>query len=232
MDRARPRPFELHHQEALPHGILAAVSIPDSPEPAPDSVVDQLRPEEREHCRGLRGYTHGQWVGARLAAAHAARHLGVQLGPLLNDERGAPLVSPSSGLVVSISHKRDLAVALVARASNGSIGVDIEDFAPARMSVAERVLRPDELREVMAMPEERRWGAVVMRFSVKEAIYKALAPTLRRYIDFSEAEVSLEREGLMRVRLELAQGEPAPHLDARITWLPGRVVSTVRARWS
>lgn len=140
--------------------------------------------------------------------------------------------SPSSGLCVSISHKRDLAVALVARASNGSIGVDIEDFAPARMSVAERVLRPDELREVMSLPEERRWGAVVMRFSIKEAIYKALAPTLRRYIDFSEAEVMLEREGLLSVRLELANGEAAPHLDARITWLPGRVVSTVRARWS
>lgn len=232
MDRDRPRPFEPQHQEALPHGILVAVSIPDSPDPAPDSVLELLRPEEREHARGLRGYTQGQWVGARLAAAQAARQLGVQLGPLLNDDRGAPLPTAASGLSVSISHKRDLAVALVARASNGSIGVDIEDFAPPRMSVAERVLRPEELREVMALPEERRWGAVVMRFSVKEAIYKALAPTLRRYIDFAEAEVTLEREGLLRVRLELANGEPAPHLDARITWLPGRVVATVRARWS
>lgn len=232
MSPPRPGPFELHHNEALPHGIMVAVSIPDSPEPAPESILRQLHPDEREHARALRGYTQGQWVGARLAAAHAARQLGIPLGPLLNDERGAPLVSPQSGLAVSISHKRDLAVALVARASNGSVGVDVEDFAPARMSVAERVLTSDELREVMSLPEERRWGAVVMRFSVKEAIYKALAPTLRRYIEFGEAEVMLEREGLLRVRLNLAKGEVPPALEARIAWLPGRVLSTVRARWS
>lgn len=225
-------PFEVQHSEALPHGILVGVAIPDAPDPVPEPVLARLHPDEQAHARTLRGFTQGQWVGGRLAAAAAARTLGLEVAPLLSDARGAPRAARGAELCVSISHKRDLAVALVARGGNGDIGVDIEDIAPERMSVASRVLRPEELAVVMALPEERRWGSVAIRFSVKEAIYKALAPRLQRYIDFQEAEVELLREGGVTVRLHLAHGPAPERIEARIGWLPGRVLSTVRARWS
>ncbi|MCK6507398.1 4'-phosphopantetheinyl transferase superfamily protein [Myxococcota bacterium] len=224
-------PFDVCLRDAQPHGVLVGVALPVDPEPVPELVLARLLPAEQEHARALRGFKQVQWVGGRLAAQRAVRMLGLEPQALMSDGHGAPAVAPHQGLSLSIAHKRDMAVALVARARNGAVGVDLEDLSPPRMRVAERVLTPDELAVVQALPEERQWTAVVVRFSLKEAVYKALAPTLRRYIDFQEAEVLPMPDGCARVHLRLARGEPAPRVEARYSWLPGRVLSTVRARW-
>lgn len=211
--------------------MVVGIALPPTPDPVPDRILDRLLPEELEHARTLRGFKQVQWVGGRLAVQKAARMLGQEPVPVLTDARGAPRVAGPSHMALSIAHKRTLAVALVARVDHGAIGVDIEDLDPPRMRVAERVLTPVELQAVMELPEPRRWTAVVLRFSLKEAVYKALAPRLERYIDFSEATVTPRPDGTAMVELALARGEAPPQLDARFTWLPGRVLSTVRARW-
>lgn len=227
------KPYSICMRDARHHGIVVGVSLPGAPDPVPDDVLERLLPEERDHARTLRGYRQVEWVGGRLAAHQAMETLGEPVVPVLSDARGAPrLAAAADRVALSLAHKRDLAVALVARSRNGWLGLDLEDMEPARMRVAERVLTAAELQRVQALPEDRRWTAVVVRFSLKEAIYKALAPTLERYIDFSEAEVHPLPDGTASVRLELAQGEPSPHLDARFAWLPGRVLSTVRASWA
>ena len=224
-------PFDVCLRDAQQHGVVIGVALPSGPEPVPEGVLARLLPAEVEHARTLRGFKQVQWVGGRLAAQRAIRMLGLEPQAVLSDGHGAPAVALQLGLSLSIAHKRDMAVALVARARNGALGVDIEDLDPPRMRVAERVLTPDERAVVQALPDERQWTAVVVRFSLKEAIYKALAPTLRRYIDFQEAEVLPMPDGSARVHMRLARGETAPRLDARYSWLPGRVLSTVRARW-
>ena len=224
--------YDVCLRDAQQHGVLIGIALPDSPEPVPEAVLARLHPSEAEHARSLRGFKQVQWVGGRLAAHKAVRMLGQEPSPVLSDEHGAPVPGANTGVAISIAHKRDMAVALVARARNGALGVDLEDLDPPRMRVAERVLTPGELESVMALPEERQWTAVVVRFSVKEAVYKALAPTLRRYIDFSEAVVRPLPDGTAQVELRLARGEAPPRLDARYSWLTGRVLSTVRARWS
>jgi enterobactin synthetase component D len=224
------KPFDLVLRDAVPHGVLAGVALPGGPEPVPDAVLAQLSPEEREFAQGLRGYRQPEWVGGRLAAHAAARVLGRRLGPILPDERGAP--QASGGLALSISHKRDLAVALAARQENGPIGVDLEEFAPERPGVAQKVLTEAELAAVAALPDDRRWTATLLRFSIKEAVYKALAPRLKRYVDFQEAEVEPLTDGTARVELRLSAG-PSPALaEARYRWLDHGVVCTVRLRWS
>ena len=224
--------FSVCMKDAQEHGVLIGISLPLSPDPVPEWALARLFPEEQAFARGLRGYTQVQWVGGRLAAQKAVRGLGQDPSPILSDQRGAPMVAPDSGLSLSIAHKQDMAVALVARLQHGALGVDLEDLEPARMRVAERVLTPTELEAVSQLPVERQWISVVVRFSLKEAIYKALAPRLQRYIDFSEAEVEPVPDGTARVRLALVEGLPPTHLGARYTWLPGRVLSTVRARWT
>lgn len=224
--------FSVCLKDAREHGVLIGISLPPTPEPVPEGVLARLFPEEREHARSLRGFTQVQWVGGRLAAQRAVRSLGQEPGPILSGPRGAPLVPPEHGVALSIAHKHDMAVALVARVQHGALGVDLEDLAPSRMRVADRVLTPAELETVGQLPKERQWTAVVVRFSLKEAIYKALAPRLGRYIDFSEAEVDPDPDGTAQVRLFLVDGEPPAVLAARYTWLPGRVLSTVRARWT
>lgn len=217
-------------RDALPHGVLVGVHLPGDREPVSEGVLARLSPEERAFAATLRGFRQPEWVGGRFAAHAAARVLGRRLGPLLPDDRGAPL--SGGGVAISISHKRQLAVALAARLESGSIGVDLEDFAPARPQVAAKVLTARELAAVAELDEDRQWTATLIRFSIKEATYKALAPRLRRYIGFDEAEVAPSTDGTAEVRLNLSNGTPPVEIAARYHWLDQGVISTVRARWT
>lgn len=220
--------FQPSRHHATPHGVLSAVVIPDSPDPVPDAALATLDEAERAHAVGLRGYRQVQFVGGRLALAAARRQLGAPPGPALPDVRGAPTLP--AGWVGSISHKRDLAVAMVARAAGGTLGVDLEDYGPPRLSIADRVLRPSELDAVRHLPDDRQWIATVVRFSIKEAIYKALDPWVHRYVDFLEAEVTPNLAGHARVAMHLQPDEGPFEVDARYEWWHGRILSTVRVR--
>jgi 4'-phosphopantetheinyl transferase EntD len=104
--------------------------------------------------------------------------------PILSDDRGAPRL-PASWRG-SVSHKGSFAAALVAPAGAGHIGIDLERAVSPRGDIGRRILTP---REQAALPDRGR--AVTLRFAIKEAIYKALDPHLRRYIGFTEVELDI-----------------------------------------
>jgi 4'-phosphopantetheinyl transferase EntD len=116
-----------------------------------------------------------------LAIGRAA--LRVALGQdvaILADARGAPVLP--AGWVGSISHKGTRAAAIVAPAGAGFVGVDLERAAPPRMAIERRILTP----------RERATGReVTLYFAIKEAIYKAVDPIVRRYVGFTEVELEL-----------------------------------------
>jgi 4'-phosphopantetheinyl transferase EntD len=221
--------YQLTIKNALPHGIIAGVALPGDGAAVPGVVLDLLHPSERGVAEGMRGYRQCSFVGGRLAARAAMQGLGRSPAPVLPDPRGAPLAPDD--LSVSISHKNHLAVAIVARSSLGSLGIDLEVLSPARPGIARRVLRPEELAAVEALPEDRQWTGTVVRFAIKEAIYKALAPRQKRYIGFEEASVAPGVNGDAEVTLHLAEGPHPASLEARYTWLDGAVLATVRATW-
>lgn len=219
-------PWETAFCVALPHGLCAGVHLPRAGEPAPAAVIDRLHAAERDHAAELRGFRQAEFVGGRLALGVLFGDLGLRRAPVLHDEHGAPLLP--DGLAGSISHKRDLAVALLARGGPG-LGIDLEDTLPERPGIAAKVLCPDELSAVEALPESRRWVDTVARFSMKEALYKALHPFLRRYIGFGEVAVWPSQGG--SVRIEPRSEDWAGFVfDARATWVEDRVLSTVRVR--
>lgn len=221
-------PFDLAYHHATPHGILAAVHLPDSPEPVSDDVMARLAPAEREHAASLRGFRQVQFVGGRLALQAAARQLGLRIQPVLPDDRGAPQLP--EGFVGSVSHKRTIAVGMVARDTQGTLGVDIEDYGPERLSIASRVLRPAELAEIETSTGSRQWMGLLIRFSIKESIYKAIDPWVRRYVGFHEAEVTIDLDGTAQVALFLERGEGPFLVDARYAWLHRRLLTSVRIR--
>jgi len=223
------RPFQTVLRDAARHGILAGVSLPGTGEPVPTDILDCLHPAERDLAVGMRGYRQESFVGGRLAAQAALRTLGRRLGPVLAEPRGAPIAP--RGTVVSISHKRDLAVALAARRGNGFIGLDLEDLQPPRPGIETKVLTANEMQAMRALPEDRQWTATIVRFSIKEAIYKALAPHLQRYIDFHEAEVTPLVDGTAQVRLALLDGGGPSDIEATYSWHDQSVLATVRVRW-
>jgi 4'-phosphopantetheinyl transferase EntD len=203
--------------------------------PVPPEVLAALHPEERSVAETLHGFRQEAFVGGRMALATAIAELGARSRAVPVGGRGEPVLP--SGLVGSVSHKRDLAVAIVARAGTSiGLGVDLEDVGLPRDGVARRVLRAEELAAAEALPEDRRWVDVVTRFAVKEAIYKALAPTLQRMIHFEEAAVWPSPDGIDRVELHLAGAsggdgpshEGAYTVEARHAWIGARVLATVR----
>ena len=118
-----------------------------------------------------------------------------------------------AGWVGSVSHKGPRAAAIVAPAGAGSIGIDLELAAPPRLDIARRILTA---REQSRLPALDRGRAVTLRFAIKEAIYKAIDPTLRRYVGFTEVELELEAErctvtSALPFAIEVAWREHAGH---------------------
>ena len=222
------KPFSTAFQKAVHFGLLTGVHLPDSKEPVPNDVLNRLAPTVQAHARGLGGFRQVDFVGGRLALQANLRGLG-RSAACLPDERGGVVLPP--GVSGSISHKRRLAIALTARANHGGLGVDLEDLLPQRDGIAERVLLPEELEAVQALREDRQWVATLLRFSFKEAIYKALNPLVQRYIGFEEASISLRTDGTSAVTLHLEDGPEPEWIEGRFAWLDGAVLSSVRVKW-
>lgn len=130
---------------------------------------------------------------ARMVARTLLLQLGVSSCSIPKDAKGAPVWPP--GVVGSLAHSDDIAVAAVALDTNAlSVGIDIEPDVDL----------PDGLIEIVATPDElRRYRGDILRsrllFVAKEAVYKATFPLDRLFLDFLDVEIDLDR-GLARTR--------------------------------
>jgi 4'-phosphopantetheinyl transferase EntD len=222
--------FERRFVLDLPFGICVGVSLPA------DGALELppgLHPVETAFARALPEARRAGWVGGRVALRAALAAVAVEASePLLSTPRGAPLLPP--GAVGSVSHKRTIAVALCARQADprATVGVDVEDLRPLRTDIAPRVLTPDELAVIPASGPERD-AAVLLRFSAKEAIYKALDPWVHRFVGFEEAIVARTEGGALTARLALTRGEGPFSVelhDARLAGEAGLVLVAARVR--
>lgn len=206
-----------------PHGVLRAVVIPD--EPPSISVLARLTEAERALAASFSPIRLASFVAGRLALADALDALGAPRASLLTNPRGAPIVP--SGYVGSVSHKRDLAVAIAARDEGAFLGVDLEEIAPARIDISRRVLTERERTEAASLSPDERERALLARFSIKESIYKAVDPFVQRYVGFKEADVDLASS---TARLDLVNGEGP--FAVEVTWaeIGAMIVSTARIR--
>jgi enterobactin synthetase component D len=189
--------FAIAFQTTLPHGLCVGVE-PSGGALGPEAVVG-LHPAEQRHAATLRQHRRTTWIAGRLAMRAALAGLGVDAtAAIMADERGAPALP--QGVVGSISHKRDLAVAMAAMDMGFTLGVDIERCAPSAYDIGRRVLAEDERDELAELDEAERGLGVMLRFSLKEAIYKAIDPVLRRHVGFGEVRVTPRDDGTAEVR--------------------------------
>ncbi|SNR75085.1 4'-phosphopantetheinyl transferase family protein [Puniceibacterium sediminis] len=134
-----------------------------------------------------------------------------------------------TGIIGSLTHSpaRVICVAGPADRYDG-LGIDIEPAVPPRdsLTLAPRIFCPEEL----ALVEPTSWAEAgfTLIFSAKEAIYKAVYPTIRRFADFHEvrlAEVSgddLQFELMPEMSSDLGQQKT---LQVRATWWQGHVLT-------
>jgi enterobactin synthetase component D len=230
-------PADVAFRIDLPHGRCVGVRVPSSVEKGLSSA---LLDEEQTFLESLSPARRPTWYAGRIAMHAALRDLGCDAGAILSTPRGAPdLPGQVTG---SISHKRTLAVALVARKVDGlSLGVDIEPVpaAPTALSepgwdnrpdISSRVLTPDELTSLASMPERLRRREVVLRFSLKEALYKAVNPIIGRYVSFQEASTHPHGDGSVTVSLALSKGEGPFHAEGRWSEIDGHILTTATIR--
>lgn len=145
-----------------------------------------LWPEEAAALGALRRERLQASGAARALARDLLATFGAPPRAIGRDAAGVPRWPP--GFSGSLAHDDSHALAAVARAEKvGALGVDIEPDA----SLAQ------ELMELIATPAERaRYGEDLLRrpalFVIKEAVFKALFPADRRFLEFHDIEVDLE----------------------------------------
>src|SRR5688572_29027657 len=185
---------------ACPHGLCLAISVAGEI-PAPverltlEHAMDALHPAEQVIAELLSPARRRDWVAGRAALRAALRRLDPDLapGPIDSDDRGTPRLP--GGWVGSISHKRGVAVALAAADDGWTRGVDIEIDAPPRLDIALRVLTAPEADALAGLPAAEHGRAVMLHFAIKEAVYKAIDPHLRRYVGFLEVAAAPTDDG-------------------------------------
>lgn len=221
-------PFSTAIRRALPFGLLYGVHLPSVEDPLQEAWTAPLHPEERAAAKDLKSHKKISWIGGRRAIRTAMEPLNRSEVPILSGPYGAPILP--DGLTGSISHKKTLAVAMVARAHHGTIGIDLEELTPERPGIADRVLTASELADVQALPAERQWTSILLRFAMKEAFYKALFPHVTRYVGFDEAVVQPALNGEVEILPQLKDGEGPFQIEARYYWLSEHVLCAVRLR--
>ena len=182
-----------------PLGRCVGVRLPGAEQGWPAEVLALLPVDERAVAAACKPRRQVTYVGGRLALRHALASLGVDAGPIGTTARGAP--------VAPVGWCGSLAVALAADQARGHVGVDVEAMVPEGTDISPHVLTSREIQAVARRPEAERRLDVLLRFSLKEALYKALDPFVQRYVGFHEVEVEPTPDGAAAVRLGLARGE-------------------------
>lgn len=195
-------------------------------------LLGRLHPDEAALARPWGERRQRTFAMGRLVARQALAALGAEHpAPILKDDRGAPRVP--TPLSLSLSHKDEVAAALVSMEGQAHVGVDLEPLSERERArdIASHVLTEGELAELSGMDEDARRREVLVRFALKEALYKALDPFVRRYVGFLEVEARTAGDGEER-EASFTLGLPPPEgpfvVTGRLLHIDELAVSLVR----
>jgi 4'-phosphopantetheinyl transferase EntD len=161
------------------------------------------------------------FIGGRIAVRRAASLSSSSVAvladtPILKHLSGAPALP--SGILASVSHKSGYVAAYVATPRTvqyTGIGIDIELTKNKNSPLfSKRVLTDSEIDDcslIQSRCDLKFEEAVMLRFSAKEAVYKAINPLLNRFVGFKEVELlhgphDNERCGHLLVKTQLICG--------------------------
>ncbi|WP_190285819.1 4'-phosphopantetheinyl transferase family protein [Montanilutibacter psychrotolerans] len=172
----------------LPPSVLLAQMPPAQADPTALHPLEQAQVAAAVASRRL------EYAAGRQLAQPLLQALGAVPAPLLNGADRAPLWPP--GIIGSITHCTGLCAVAVASVDTArGIGIDIEPASPLPRDVVAHVLVTGESDHFAALPEHAIACADRLVFCAKEAAYKALYPTLRKFLDFPDLRVELAADG-------------------------------------
>jgi 4'-phosphopantetheinyl transferase EntD len=253
MVSARTAPvFSRLFEANLRHGFCIGVLLPADAAPAGTSavragagVLGSSAPDVTPHPLELREATEmgsdarfASFCGGRAALHAAMRACGIDgAGPIPRHASGAPVLP--AGMLGSISHTRGLAASIVRPATPGvleAVGLDVELVSRAcSPRLAARVLTARERSQtaVEAASGSPEQAGVLLRFSLKEALYKALHQVdAHTGVAFRDLSLSPRLDGSALCDWTAPERRVARDWDVSLTWtvLGGFFVTTAHVR--
>jgi 4'-phosphopantetheinyl transferase EntD len=150
----------------------------------------ELFPEEQALVARAVPTRQREFAQGRDCARRALAVLGVARCPLLVGAQREPLWP--SGVVGSISHDRELSVAVAGSAGTfAGLGVDVEPDEPLTSEVAARIWSHEEAAHAGASGLLPVANAAKLVFSAKEAVYKCQFALTQCYVGFHAVRVEL-----------------------------------------
>ena len=207
--------FETLFEIQLHHGQCVGVRLPELSDLSIGSLSAELSSEEIRLAETLKPLRQRTFIGGRIALRRALKKSVAIEESMLPDDRGAPMLP--TGWTGSVSHKNDVAVALVSEQTVGKLGVDIESMGPSKQQIEQMVLRPEEIEELGQLANISSKQEVLLRFSLKESVYKSLDPYVKRYVGFKEVAVSPQPNGVAQIRFYLPENEGPFQTD--LSWI-------------
>jgi 4'-phosphopantetheinyl transferase EntD len=172
-------------ERLLPDVVACAEATQDT-----DDVA--LFPEEELSVGRAVDKRRREFITGRACARRALTQLGAPVTAIPNGPQGEPLWP--AGVVGSITHCAGYRACAVARADDViALGIDAEPNAALPDGVFEEVLAPGE-RGFVASATDGSGAPDLGRllFSAKEAVYKAWFPLMQTWLDFTDAELSVD----------------------------------------
>lgn len=205
-------------ESILPTGAAAVDTFVDPPDaalfPGEALVIQHAVAKRRQE------FTTARWCARRAMARLDRPPVSVLPGP-----RGEPRWP--DGLVGSITHCAGYRAAVLAESDIlTTVGIDAEPNEPLASGVLEAVSRSKERLRVEALLRDHpsvRWDRLL--FSAKESVYKAWFPLTSRWLDFEEADLTIDPVGGAFSARLLASGgrmHGRPLTDFTGRWLVGR----------
>ncbi len=165
----------------------------------------EVWPEERRAVERAVAKRQNEYFATRHLARLALTELEVPHAPILNNDDRSPRWP--DGVFGSLTHTDTWCGVAVARREGlvSGLGIDMERLGSVSPAVAQRILSERELGDGSGVD-------AAVRFSAKEALYKAIYPFVRRYVGFAEVEIELRSETKFDVCIvsEVLRAELAP----------------------
>lgn len=247
------RPFATTFELPVEDGLCVALQLPLSDDESASIPLEELHELERQRLESMKPARQLSFAGGRVAMRRALSTLCTEsmLGcPVLPDELGAPTLP--EGMLGSISHTHGLVAAVVSMppdyaqylaspmSSTGpspprrAVGIDVESAARKLSPRAAQRCLADEERATLARAPSGIGdsdGELLLRVSIKEALYKALHPLVRGTIRWHSVQVQPQADGACDVNLDglvALRGSPM-HAEASWCVRDGYVVALARA---
>ncbi len=142
-----------------------------------------LYEEEAAYVARAVPHRQAEFSTGRHCARQALRALDIPAAPIPVGPLRGPIWPP--GLTGSITHDAGLCAAVVAHLTKyRGLGIDILDIARATPIV-------EAAKAHLSAPGEESGADLVLRFSAKESVIKAVSAQMNRWVDFSEITIKI-----------------------------------------